>query len=74
MDGKDAGIPPRAIGYAARFPGGFKAAASFSGALDLGYPGKPGVTTMAADRERCARPVSGGLPTAGRSTSMRSFS
>lgn len=37
-----------ALGYAARFPGRFAAAASFSGALDLDYPGKPGIATMVA--------------------------
>ncbi|NUT42122.1 MAG: esterase family protein [Thermoactinospora sp.] len=37
-----------AIGYAAHFPGRFRAAASFSGALDLDYPGKPGLPAMVA--------------------------
>ncbi|MET7339281.1 alpha/beta hydrolase family protein [Nonomuraea sp. NPDC005650] len=37
-----------AIGYAARFPGRFTAAASFSGALDNDYPGSPGLPALAA--------------------------
>ncbi|MFI9844791.1 hypothetical protein ACIHFD_47755 [Nonomuraea sp. NPDC051941] len=37
-----------AIGYAARFPGRFTAAAAFSGALDNDQPGNPGLPAMAA--------------------------
>ncbi|NUR84868.1 MAG: esterase family protein [Nonomuraea sp.] len=37
-----------AIGYAARFPGRFAAAASYSGALDNDYPGSPGLPAMTA--------------------------
>ncbi|MEV4078494.1 alpha/beta hydrolase [Nonomuraea fuscirosea] len=37
-----------AIGYAARHPGRFQAAASFSGALDNDYPGSPGLPAMTA--------------------------
>ncbi|MCK2215239.1 esterase family protein [Actinomadura sp. ATCC 31491] len=37
-----------AVGYAEHYPGRFRAAASFSGALDLDYPGGPGLPAMVA--------------------------